>query len=417
MLLGREREQQEIERVLASARCGESAKVALVGEAGIGKTALLDYAAERASEMQLLRARGIETEAQIPFASLLELLRPALGMLDRIPAPQAEALETAFALRPGHAQERFAVGAATLSLLAAYAEQRPLAILIDDAHWLDDSSAQALLFAFRRLVADPVAVIMSVRDDDPSLLDGADVPTLRLGGLTTDESVALLSGVPPELTAKLHHATGGNPLALLELAPEADQLELAPLGAPVLVPAWIARAFLRRVEGLEEAERRTLVLAAASDSGDLSMLERAGAKLGIDLHALAGAERAGLVRIRSGRLEFRHPLARSAIYAEAPSEQRIDAHRALAGALPDRDVDRRAWHLAAAAVGADDSASEALAQAGARGPGAKRVCQRRRGVRACRPPRGRSRTPSGAAVGGGRYSVAGRPGRADGRVT
>src|SRR5437588_2601585 len=161
MLLGRTREQHEIERVLATARSGISSALAFVGEPGIGKTALLDYASESAQGMQLLRARGVESEAQIPFASLLELLRPTLGLLERIPQPQAVALEGALALRPGPARERFAVGAATLSLLAAYAEEGPVATLIDDAHWLDDSSAAALLFAFRRLVADPIAVLIT----------------------------------------------------------------------------------------------------------------------------------------------------------------------------------------------------------------------------------------------------------------
>jgi len=168
MLLGRDREQAEIESVLARARSGESATLALLGEPGIGKTALLDHAVERAEGMALLSARGIESEAQIPFASLLELLRPALTLLDDIPEPRAAALESAFALRPGLAQERFAVGAATISLLAAYAESGPVAVLIDDAQWLDRSSAQALLFAFRRLVADPIAVVLAAREGEPS---------------------------------------------------------------------------------------------------------------------------------------------------------------------------------------------------------------------------------------------------------
>src|ERR1700753_3747504 len=155
MLLGRERERDEIGRALARARSGSSATLALVGEAGIGKTALLDYAVERAEGMQVLRARGVESEAQIPFASLLELLRPAVPMLEKIPHPQALALEGAFALRRGPAQDRVAVRAATLSLLAAYPEQGPVAVLLRDVPWLDDSSAQPLLFAFRRLVAAP----------------------------------------------------------------------------------------------------------------------------------------------------------------------------------------------------------------------------------------------------------------------
>jgi DNA-binding CsgD family transcriptional regulator len=366
VLLGREQERRAIDYALAQARSGQATTLAFVGEPGIGKTALLDYAAAEAADMQMLCARGVESEAQIPFASLLELLRPALMMLDRIPEPQAVALESALALRPAEAHERFAVGAATLSLLAAYAEESPLVILLDDAHWLDDSSAQALLFAFRRLVADPIAVIVSVREDEPSLLDGADLPALRLEGLSSQEASGLLGNVAPDLAARLYDATRGNPLALLELAPEAEQLELAPAGAPVLVPRKIAAAFLRRAETLAEPARRALVLAAASDSGDLATLEHAAAKLGIELSQVAQAEGAGLIRLNTGELEFRHPLARSAIYVEAPSEQRRAAHRALAAALPDKDVDRRAWHLAAAAVGADASASAALEQAARR---------------------------------------------------
>ncbi len=180
MLLGRDHERHQIEQALALARSGASATLALVGEPGIGKTALLDYAAERAAGMRLLRARGIESEAQIPFGSLLELVRPALTVLDKIPEPQAAALEGALALRPGTGHDRFAVGAATLSLLTAYAEQAPVAVLVDDAQWLDTPSAQTLLFAFRRLVADPIAVFVAVRDGEPSLLDGADLPALKI---------------------------------------------------------------------------------------------------------------------------------------------------------------------------------------------------------------------------------------------
>jgi DNA-binding CsgD family transcriptional regulator len=381
MLLGRARERQEIGRALTRARSGVSATLALAGEPGIGKTALLDYAAREAAGMRLLRARGVESEAQIPFGSLLELIRPALSMLGKIPGPQAAAMESALALRPGHGHERFAVGAATLSLLAAYAEDAPVAMVIDDAHWLDGSSAQALLFAFRRLVADPIAVLIAVREGEPSLLDGADLPTLRIGGLTSEEAAMLVRGQGPgglspggvtlDTEARLYSATAGNPLALLELAPDAQDpaldLALAPEGAPVLVSARISRAFLRRAGMLDDAARRALILAASSDRGDLPTLERAAAQFGADMSALAAAESAGLVRFEAGMVEFRHPLARSAVYADAPAGQRRDAHRALAAALPDRDVDRRAWHLAAAATGPDEAASAALEQAGARG--------------------------------------------------
>ena len=176
MLLGRERELEALGRLLATARAGSSAVVAIVGEAGIGKSSLLDWAAEQARDLRLLRARGVQSEGQIPFAGLLELLRPALDSLGSLPAPQAAALESALALRPAQAHDRFAVGAATLSLLAAHAEAGPVAVLVDDAHWLDGSTADALRFALRRLVADPVAAIIAVREGEPSLLDGTDLP-------------------------------------------------------------------------------------------------------------------------------------------------------------------------------------------------------------------------------------------------
>jgi DNA-binding CsgD family transcriptional regulator len=366
MLLGRGLELQKIDEALAQARSGASAILALVGEPGIGKSALLGYATERAEGMQLLRARGVESEAQIPFGSLLELIRPALLMLEKIPEPQAAALESALALRPGTAHDRFAVGAATLSILAAYAERGPAVVVVDDAQWLDGSSAQALLFAFRRLVADPIAVFIACRQDEPSLLDGAGLPTAPIGGLTSGEAARLVPGLSPEMARRLHQATAGNPLALLELAAGADELVLAPDGAPVLVSATISRAFLQRVGLLDQASRQALVLAAASDTGDLPTLERAAGRLGIDLSVLV-AETAGLVRFNAGMVEFRHPLARSAIYADAPASQRREAHRALAAALPDRDIDRRAWHLAVAAAGTDETASAALEQAGIRG--------------------------------------------------
>ena len=277
MLLGRDQERHEIEQALDRARSGASATLALAGEPGIGKTALLDYAAGCATGMRVLRARGIESEAQIPFGSLLELLRPALGMLDKIPEPQAVALEGALALRRGAAQERFAVGAATLSMLAAFAEQEPVAVLVDDAQWLDVSSAQALLFAFRRLVADPIAVFIAVREGEPSLLDGADLPTLQISGLTSDEAAQLKPGLTAETAALLHRATAGNPLALLELATDPGDLALAPEGAPVLVSAKISQAFLHRAGQLSQSAQQALVLAAASDTTDLATLQQAAA--------------------------------------------------------------------------------------------------------------------------------------------
>jgi DNA-binding CsgD family transcriptional regulator len=370
MLLGRDTERLALDRVLAQARGGRSGVLALVGEPGIGKTVLLEHAASRADGMRVLRARGVESEAEVPFAGLAELLRPALAAFERIPAPQATALAGALALGPARAQaqDRFAVGAATLSLLSAFAEDAPLALLVDDAHLLDGSSAEALLFAARRLVADPIALILTIREGEPSLLDGADLRMVRLAGLDRADAAALLAGadVAPEGVERLHRATGGNPLALIELAPDAAQLAAAPPGAPIPISTSIAAAFARRFGRLPEPTRRLLVLAAASDGGTLAVLARAGASLGLDVEDLAAAEQAGLVVLADGAVAFRHPLARSAVYADASAPERRAVHAALAGALPDRDVDRRAWHLAAASVGPDDDACAALAQAGAR---------------------------------------------------
>jgi DNA-binding CsgD family transcriptional regulator len=247
-------------------------------------------------------------------------------------------------------------------LLAAHADDAPLLVLVDDAQWLDTASAEALRFAVRRLVADPIAVVLAVRDGEPSLLDGSDLPTLHVAGLDRDAARELLVGVPRAAAERLYRATAGNPLALLELAADAEALGALPDDHPLPVSTSVARAFLRRSRALSEPARRALLLAATSAAGDLALLVRAG----LDVGDLAEAERAGLVRVDGERVEFRHPLVRSAVYGEAAADERRGAHRALARALPDRDVDRRAWHLSAAAVGADDAASAALEQAARR---------------------------------------------------
>jgi DNA-binding CsgD family transcriptional regulator len=362
MLLGRDRERQELDAVLASARVNRSAMLVVAGEVGIGKTMLLEDADERAraAGMRVLRARGIESEARVPFAGLLELLRPALPAVERIPEPQRAALEGALALRPAQAQDRFAIGAATLSLLAAYAEGAPVAVLVDDAHWLDGSSADALLFAMRRLVADPIAVVVAVREGEPSFVDDAHLATLHVDGLDRDAAAALVGEAAVD---RLYAATAGNPLALLELAPEAARLAELPIDMPAPIVGRVAREFVHRAASLPERTRRALVVAAASDTGDLPTLARAHPGCVEDLFP---AEEAGLVVLRDRRVEFRHVLARSAVYGAAPAEEQRAAHRALASALPDHDVDRRAWHLALATVGLDAAASSALEQAGAR---------------------------------------------------
>ena len=362
MLVGRTSERLALDHLLADARVGRSGVLALVGEPGIGKTALLDYAAETATGMRVLRARGIESEAEVPFAGLSELLRPALAVLDRIPAPQAAALTGALALGPGTANDRFAIGAATLSLLSACAEEMPLALLVDDVHLLDGSSAGALLFAARRLVADPIALALTVREGERSLVDGSDLRVLRVPGLGRADAAALVG----DAAERLYAATGGNPLALLELAPEAGRLDAWPSDGPIPISTSIAASFARRAEELPEPTRRMLVLAAAADAAGLAVLARAAPSIGVGVADLAPAEAAGLVVLDADAVEFRHPLVRSALYASATAQERRDAHAALARALPDRDVDRRAWHLAAASVGPNAQASAALEQAGQR---------------------------------------------------
>lgn len=368
MLLGRDRERQTLAGLLEEARDGRSSVVALVGEAGIGKSTLLDWAGSSADGLAVLRARGIQSESHVPFAGLFELLRPALDRLAAIPAPQAAALETALALRPGRTENRFAVGAATLSLLAAKADEGPLLVLVDDVHWLDGSSADALLFAVRRLLADPIAVVLSAREGEPSLLDGADIPLLQVEGLEPEPSVELLRrelpGIGAETLARLLRESGGNPLALLELARD-GRPELG-LDTPPPVVTTVARAYLQRAGALPERTQQALVLAAATDRGDLALFARAAGILGLEADDLTPAEQDGLLATRDGRLEFRHPVARSAIYGGADVDRRRAVHRALSAALPDADADRRAWHLALATVGPDETASSALAQAAAR---------------------------------------------------
>jgi DNA-binding CsgD family transcriptional regulator len=371
MLVGRDHEQRALVRLLKDARAGRSGVLAIVGDAGIGKSALLAYAEEQTVGMNVLRARGVQSEAHIPFAGLFELLRPALPLIDQIPGPQAAALESALALRPAGAQGRFAVGAATLSLLACYSDAAPVAVLVDDAHWLDGSSADALVFAFRRLIADPVAVILTVREREPSLLDGTDLAALRLQGLDRASAAELLRRQRAEplaqnLADRLYRETGGNPLALLELGEERMRLADLPPDAPLAAGTSLASVYLLRFRSLPQCTRDVLVLASAIDSGEVSVLARAVPMLGLDLSDLVAAEAAGLITVHDSLVEFRHPLARAAIYGDATANRRREVHRALASAFPDADADRRAWHLALASFGPDDAASSALEQAGQR---------------------------------------------------
>ncbi len=337
MLLGRRDERLALDRLLAQAREGRSGVLALVGEPGIGKTALLEYAAERADGMRILRARGIESEAVIPFAGLAELLRPALGALDRIPAPQATALAGALALGPARARDRFAVGAATLSLLSASAEEGPLALLVDDAHWLDRSSAETLLFAARRLLADPIALVLTVREGEPSLLDGADLRTLRMAGLDRLDAAELLSrlDIPDDAVERLYPRHRRQPAR----AARARARGRAPGPRSQATRRFRSRRASRRVPApLRAAARadpsRARARGRQRSPALLAVLARAASSLGLDIGDLAAAEEAGLVTVGPGEVEFTHPLARAAMYADAAAQERREAHAALARGAP-----------------------------------------------------------------------------------
>ncbi|WP_029433032.1 AAA family ATPase [Blastococcus sp. URHD0036] len=373
MLVGRDRERALLGGLLAAARVGQGGALVLVGEAGIGKSTLLEdaVAAARSVErpMRVLRAAGTESESGIPFGALLQLLRPVLDHLDRIPAPQADVLAAALALRPGPAGDRFAVGAATLSLLSRAAEDAPLAVVLDDAHLLDQPSAQALAFAARRLAADPVALLAAVRPDEPCALTAAALPLLPVGGLPLEAVAALLGPAGSRLDGgvaeHLHAATGGNPLALTELAAGGLGLPALLPAAPVPVPASLARVFALRADRLPAATR-TALLVAATAGDDVDAVDRACRALGTSAAALEEAEAAGLLTMSAGRLAFRHSLVRSAVYSEATPGERRAVHRALADALDAGDADRRAWHLAEAALGPDEPTAAALAAAAGR---------------------------------------------------
>ncbi len=374
MLVGRDPERHRIATLMAGARVRQSGLLVLRGEAGIGKTALLDDAQANAGEMRALRAIGSEHESGLSFSGLHQLLLPVLDLAEHLPGPQRDALEVALLRRRGPAPERFAVGAAALSLLSRCAEDRPLLVLVDDAHLLDRPSAETLLFVARRLVADPIAVLIALRPERDTLLNGAALPTLDLHGLDLGAAAALISGTierqpNAESVARLYHATAGNPLGLLELSADLDRIAGMPPDLPLPVPDAVAQAFTRRISALGDDAQRALLIAAVAD-GDLAVTSQAAARLGGGVAGLAEAEAVGLVELRGGRAVFRHPLVRSAIYAAAEPTLRREAHRAVAAALPQTSVERRAWHLSEASVGPDDEVADLLSdvagEAGAR---------------------------------------------------
>ena len=350
MLIGRETETAGLGELLNAARLGTSGALLLRGEAGIGKTALLEAAADAAEGFLVLRATGIESEAELPYSALHQLLRPLQDRIERLAEPQARALSGALGLAHEREADRFLVGAGTLTLLADAAEERPVLALLDDAAWFDHESGHALGFAARRLHAEGVVLLFAVRDepDRPYALPG--VPELRVERLAERFALELLrtrdgDGIDAGRRDDVVARAAGNPLALLELSSDGH-------GAGA---SGAEQAFAARVHALPEGTQELLLLAAADSTRSLAVVGEAARELGLDATALAPAETAGLVHAAHGTIEFRHPLVRSAAYHSAPFAARARAHLALAAVVRgDEDADHRAWHRAAAVLGTDD---------------------------------------------------------------
>ncbi len=370
-LLGRERECARIEELIRAAAEGRSGTLLIFGERGIGKSALLDYAAEQAGAemMSVLSARGVEFESDLRFAGLSALLRPVQDRVGEIPPLQASALAGALALGRAVAGDRFRVNAGALSLLTVVAEERPLACLVDDAHWLDSGSLEALLFAARRFEAEGVALLLAVDPSEGGELAAARLPQLLLRGLDPHAGAELLqrrsaTAVAEQVAERAHRQTGGNPLAIIELAGLLTEGQLAgrqALDDPLPAGRTIGQAFIRTIKGLPHETQRALIVAAAGGR-DADAIGSALSFLEIDKAALEPAESAGLIEVAQGKLRFRRPLVRSSVYHGARPAKRRAAHAALAEALRERP-DRRAWHLAAAATGPDEAVSDELERA------------------------------------------------------
>ena len=374
MLRGRKPQCEALDGLLAKVRAGHSRVLAIRGEPGIGKTALLGYAAQTAPDFRVARAEGVESEIELPFAALHQLCGPMLDRLGALPGLQRDALGVAFGLRSGSAPDRFLVGLAVLGLLSEVAADRPLLCLVDDAQWLDRASAQALTFTARRLDAESVAMLFGTRDraGEGGL---AGLPGLAVAGLADPDARALLAAVLPgrldkRVRDRIVAESAGNPLALLELPHAVTAAGLAGgfgVAGTQPVAGRIEQSFMQRIAPLPETTRLLLLLAAAEPTGDQALLWRAAGNLGISADAAAApAEADGLVTV-DARVIFRHPLVRSAVYRAAPAADRRRAHRAIAEATdPGADPDRRAWHRAQAAAGPDEGIAAELERSAGR---------------------------------------------------
>ncbi|WP_330275270.1 AAA family ATPase [Lentzea sp. NBC_00516] len=370
MLVGRDGERDHVEQALGQAASGRSTALVVRGEAGIGKSALLGHAVTVATDMRVLRGVGIESEAELAFGALHLLLYPYLDRLDSLPGPQSAALRGAFGLSSDTTTTPFLIGAATLTLLAELAAEKPLLCVVDDAQWLDRGSSDALLFAARRFQADPVVMLFAVRDTAvPFRTPG--IEELRLPGLSPDAAAGLLDRHSPGLTAPMRarvlEESNGNPLALLELgaarlsAQRDGRAEPAHQVGPLPVTRRVQDTFRDQIVDLPQTSQSILLVAAADRFAGMDTVLCVARAVGADTSDLDAAERAGLISVADGELTFRHPLVRAAAYQCATHHQRIAVHRAFAEALTAPDVlDRRAWHLAAATTEPDEAVAAEL---------------------------------------------------------
>jgi DNA-binding CsgD family transcriptional regulator len=370
-LIGREREREVLDRLLDGVRGGHGGVLVADGEAGVGKTALLEYAVEVAREFRIVRTSGAEGEMELPFAAVQQLCSPFLDFRDRVPQPQHEALGVAFGLITGPAPNPFLLGLAVLGLLSEAADERPLLAVVDDAQWLDHASARTLAFVARRLLAEKIALVFAAREPGDVLAGLPELHVLSLGH--RDARTLLESALPGRLDEhvleRIVVETRGNPLALLELPRGLTPTQLAGgFGLPAAVPlsASIEESFTRRLANLPGDARRLLLVAAADPVGDPALVWRAAQQLGIPESVAETVEAEGLLEL-GARVVFRHPLVRSAVYGAAGLKERRAVHRALAEATdPQTDPDRRAWHRAQAASMPDEDVAAELERSAGR---------------------------------------------------
>jgi DNA-binding CsgD family transcriptional regulator len=370
-LLGRQRERAMLDRLLDAARDGHGAVLVVHGAAGVGKTALLEYAVAAAEDFRVVRTAGVEAEMELAYAALHQLCSPSLDLIKRLPDPQREALEVALGLGTGQAPNPFLVGLAVLNLLSEAAEEQPLLCVVDDAQWLDRASARVLAFVARRLLAERIALVFAAREPIDALSGLAELDVEPLGHR---DARALLDSVLPGrmdegVLERIVVETGGNPLALLELPRGLSPAQLAGgFGLPAAVPlsTRIEQSFTRRLVRLPSDARRLLLLAAAEPLGDPVLLWRAAKQLGIPDTVAYTVEQEGLLTLDAA-VTFRHPLVRSAVYGAAEPNERREVHRALADATdPHIDPDRRAWHRAQAVSAPDEDVAAELERSAAR---------------------------------------------------